>query len=140
MLYRLADWLRHKARLRLGNATAAMGRRGEDLAHRFLRDHGLTVVARNFRLASGAAEIDLVARDGDTLVFVEVKSRATEEFGSPDRAVGLEKQRHMLRAALDYARRADVEWREVRFDIVNIVFSEPPAIKHLRDVLPIRAA
>ncbi|MDX2180777.1 MAG: YraN family protein [Bryobacteraceae bacterium] len=139
MLYKFADWLRHRARLRFGNAAAAMGRRGEDLAHRFLRDHGFMVVARNYRLASGAAEIDLVARDGETLVFVEVKSRATEEFGSPDRAVGLEKQRHMLRAALDYTRRADVEWREVRFDIVSIVFSEPPAIKHMRDVLPIRA-
>lgn len=134
--FRFCDWLRHRAQLK-GNHEQAMGHRGEDLAHRFLQKAGYSVVARNYRPQPGAVEVDIIARDGETLVFVEVKSRRTEEYGSPDRAVGLEKQRHILRAALDYARRADVDFRALRFDIVNVVFTDPPAVTHLRDVLPL---
>lgn len=137
-LAKAADWARHRVRLRNGDRKQALGRRGEDLAHRYLQQCGLTVVARNWRAAPGGAEIDLIAYDADTLVFVEVKSRTSEEYGSPDRAIGIEKQQHILRAALEYSRRADVEWRRVRFDIVNVVFSQPAAITHLTDVLPIR--
>lgn len=135
MFRQLLDRLRHRARLRTGNRAQAMGRRGEDLAHRYLEGHGLRVVARNYRAPGGAGEIDLVARDGETIVFVEVKSRATDEFGSPDRAVGPDKERHLLRAALDYVHRAEADWETVRFDIVNVVFASPPAIEHRRDVL-----
>ncbi|MCX6590927.1 MAG: YraN family protein [Acidobacteria bacterium] len=135
MFRQLLDRLRHRARLRTGNREQALGRHGEDLAHRYLEGHGLRVVARNYRAPGGVGEIDIVARDGETIVFVEVKSRSTEEFGSPDRAVGAEKERHLLRAALDYVRRAEADWASVRFDIVNVVFQSPPAIQHRQDVL-----
>ena len=131
---RAADWARHKVRSR-GNPAHAMGRRGEDLAHRYLQRAGMLVVARNWRARPGGFELDIVAWQGETLVFVEVKSRASEEFGAPDRAVGPEKHQRMLRAAREYARRADIEWRLARFDIVNVVFRNPPAITHLEDVL-----
>ena len=108
------------------------GRRGEDLAHRFLRRQGFCVVARNYRSRCGY-EIDLVARDKDALVFVEVKSRATDEFGTPDRAVDPEKQAHIERAAREYARRAGVDWGIVRFDIVNVLLTRPPQVELLRD-------
>jgi putative endonuclease len=111
----------------------AVGRRGEDLAHRYLRSAGYTVVARNYRPGGGQTEIDLVARDGDTVVFVEVKSRTTDEFGSPDRAVGAEKRKHIVRAARAYATRAGVEWSQVRFDVISIVFSNPPSLVHQKD-------
>ena len=65
----------------------ARGQLGEDLAHRFLRRHGCTVVARNYRPRHGGGEIDLVAWDGGTLAIVEVKTRASDEFGAPERAV-----------------------------------------------------
>lgn len=136
-LARAADWARHKARLR-GNLQHALGRRGEDLAHRYLQRSGMLVVARNWRPRPGGLELDIVARDGETLVFVEVKSRTSEEFGSPDRAVGPDKHQRMLRAAMEYARRADIEWRLARFDIVSVVLADPPAITHLRDVLSAR--
>lgn len=100
----------------------------------------MVVVARNYRARSGAGELDLVAWDGDTLVFVEVKTRATEEFGSPDRAVGETKRDRLLRAAREYARRAGVDWRRVRFDIVNVVLEPQRAITLLRDVFPVRPA
>ncbi len=135
LLYEFVDGLRHRARRRRWTPTQALGRRGEDLAHRFLQRAGFVVVARNYRLESGAGEIDVVGWDGDTLVFVEVKSRATDEFGSPDRAIDSEKRRRMLRAARDFARHADVPWDKVRFDVVTMVFHEPVVIEHYRDVM-----
>ncbi len=137
-ILKAADRMRYRARLKSGSATAALGHYGEDLAQRYLQGCGLTVIARNHRLTNGSAEIDIVAREGDTLVFVEVKTRQTDEYGSPDRAIGVEKRRHMVRAALDYARRCGVNWQNLRFDIVSIVMSDAAAITHLRDVLPLR--
>ncbi|MFB3776476.1 MAG: YraN family protein [Bryobacteraceae bacterium] len=136
ILYKLADGLRHRARLRRWNPEHASGRRGEDLAHRFLQDQGLRVVARNYRTRSGDGEIDLVAWDGDTLAFVEVKSRKTGDHGTPDRAVDREKQHALIRTARDYARRGGVEWTRTRFDVVNVVFGDTPAIWHIKDAFP----
>lgn len=127
-LLTLADRLRDRLRRRRLPAGLASGRRGEDLAHRLLRRQGLTVVARNYRPRGGCGEIDLVAWDRDTLVFVEVKSRTTEEFGAPDRAVDREKRNALVRAAGEYARRAGIPWDLVRFDVVSVVFTEPPAV------------
>lgn len=129
-LYRWADERRHRAR---GRGAAATGARGEDLAHRFLQRRGYIVVARNYRPPSGRGEIDLVAWDGDVLVFVEVKTRASEEFGVPDRAVDREKQRLLDRAARDYSRRAGVPGDRVRFDIVNVVMDDPPRLELIAD-------
>jgi putative endonuclease len=139
-LYRLADEARCRARKRQWTPDLASGRRGEDLAHRYLQQQGLVVVARNYRTRSGTSEVDLIAWEGETLVFAEVKSRATDEFGSPDRAVDLEKQAHLIRAAREYVHRADIDWRQTRFDIVNVVFDIPPRITHLIDVFRVQAA
>lgn len=139
VLYRIADSARDWARRKQWDADLAAGRRGEDLAHRFLQRAGMTVVARNHRTPTGSGEVDLVAWDKDTLVFVEVKSRSSEEFGTPDRAVDPEKRHKLMRAALDYARRADVPLSKFRFDVVSVVFGTPPRIAHLRDVFTIRS-
>jgi len=113
----------------------ALGRCGEDLAQRFLQRAGIIIVDRNYRLASGAGEVDLVGWEGDTLVFVEVKSRQSDEHGSPDRAIGLQKKESLIRTGRQYARQAEVPWQKVRFDVVNVVFATtPPAITHFRDV------
>jgi putative endonuclease len=126
LLYRAADALRRRA------LADDHGRVGEDLAHRYLRRHGCTIVARNYRPPSGGVEIDLVAWHAGTLVFVEVKTRAADDFGTPDRAVDREKREHVKRAARDYARRAGVEWEKTRFDIVSIVLRTPPRIDWIR--------
>lgn len=133
MIFRFFDRLRHWARVRRWEPGMATGRLGEDLAHRFLRRRGYTIVARNWRLPSGQAEIDLVAWDGNVLVFVEVKCRGTEEFGTPDRAVDREKEHHLRRAGRAYALRAGVETARIRFDIVTVVLDRPPRLKLLRD-------
>jgi putative endonuclease len=127
LLYRAGDALRRRT---FGNDS---GRIGEDLAHRYLRSRGCTIVARNYRPLAGSGEIDLVAWDRDVLVFVEVKTRATGEFGAPEAAVDAEKQGRLQRAARDYARRANVEWGKTRFDIVSIVLSSRPEIEWIRN-------
>jgi putative endonuclease len=139
-LYEFADVLRHHGRRKHLTPDHALGRRGEDIAHRFLQRAGLIVVARNFRMASGAGEIDLVGWERDTLVFIEVKARQTDEYGAPDRAIGPEKRSSLLRAAREYARHAEVPWEKVRFDVVNVVFSTPPSITHFRDVFGLPTA
>ncbi len=111
------------------------GRRGEDLAHRFLRRNGFTIVARNYRLAAGGAEADLIAWEGDTLAIVEVKSRESGEHGPPERAINDEKRRHLLRVAREYSRKCGADWRAVRMDVVTVILSDPPEITLFRGAL-----
>jgi putative endonuclease len=136
-LLAVADAARDRARRRKWTPDRALGRLGEDIAHRHLRSSGFTIVARNWHTRSGSGEVDLVAWDGPALVFVEVKSRTTDEYGAPDRAIDREKRLHIARAARDYARRAGVDWAQVRFDVVNVIDRSPPAITHLRDAFRI---
>lgn len=121
VLLEFSDWVRHKARSRQWSPEQARGRRGEDLAHRFLRKQGYVVVARNYRTPTLSGEADIVAWEGATLAFVEVKTRKNADFGEPDRAVNREKQRQVAKAAMDYTRRAEVAWESVRFDVVTVV-------------------
>jgi len=114
------------------NATAALGKRGEDLAHRYLQRAGFQVVARNYKPGQDS-EVDIVAWHGELLVFVEVKTRTSDEHSAPERNVGPEKERHILRAARAYATRAGVDWDNVRFDIISIVMNNPPTITHFQD-------
>jgi putative endonuclease len=126
-LYRAADALRRKAH------SKEHGLIGEDLAHRYLRSHGCTVVARNYRPPSGVGEIDLVVWHDGMLAFVEVKTRAKEDFGLPESAVDAEKRARIGRAARDYARRAGIERARARFDVVSVVLSRPLRIEWRRD-------
>jgi putative endonuclease len=135
VILRFSDWLRHLARRRTWTPTRALGRRGEDLAHRYLRKHGFIIVARNYRLSSGDAEADVIAWEGDTLVFVEVKSRETADFGPPERAIGEDKRTHLLRIAREYTRKTDTLWERIRFDVVSVVLTKPPTIELYRDAL-----
>jgi putative endonuclease len=133
MLGGILDWLRHVRRRRKWSADLATGRRGEDLAHRFLRKRGFTIMARNYRLASGDAEADIIAIEGDDLVIVEVKARSTAEFGPPERAIGEEKRAHLVRVARAYAKKTETPWEQVRFDLVTVILKSPPEIEHHRD-------
>lgn len=132
MIRRMLDSLRHQQRSKTWNPTLAAGRRGEDLAHRYLQRQGYIVVARNYRLAAGDAEADIVAWDRETLVVVEVKSRESGEYGPPERAVGPAKRAHMMRVAREFAARAATPLERVRLDIVTVLFTEPPTITLLR--------
>jgi putative endonuclease len=136
MLGSALDWLRDVRRRRVWTADLANGRRGEDLAHRFLRQRGYTIVARNYRLATGSAEADIIAREGGHLAIVEVKSRTSDAFGPPDRAIGEDKRQHLLRVAREYARKTETPWEQVRFDVVTVILGKPPKIELFRNALP----
>ena len=133
LLWKLSDRARHFREQRTLTPEAALGRRGEDLAHRYLRNIGMTVLARNYRPGGGEAEVDIVARDGDIVVFVEVKSRRSADYGSPDRQIDEHKRKNITRAARSYATRAGTAWNQVRFDVISVIFTEPPSIVHQQD-------
>ena len=97
----------------------ALGRRGEQIAARHLRRIGYKVLYRNYRAPKGG-EVDLVCRDGDTLVFAEVKTRTSEEFGAPAEAVTREKQRLIARGALAWLKLLGNPDIHYRFDIVEV--------------------
>jgi len=97
----------------------ALGDRGEQIAANYLRRIGYKVLYRNFRAPKGG-EVDLVCRDGDTLVFVEVKTRSSEAFGAPAQAVTREKQRLIARGALAWLKLLGNPDILFRFDIVEI--------------------
>ena len=120
--------MRHLGRRRQWTPTQAAGRRGEDLAHRFLRRQGFIVVARNHRLPSGDAEADIIAWEADTLVIIEVKSRESSAHGPPERAINEEKFRHLRRIAREYAVKTATPWEQIRFDVLTVLLTDPPEI------------
>lgn len=132
-LHQLADALRHHARLRREKPSIVVGKRGEDIAHRFLQRAGIVIVARNYRTASGGSEIDLIGWEKDTLVVVEVKARTSEEFSAPERAMNAEKEKALIRGAREYARHAEVPFENIRFDVVSVILGTPPQVRHQRD-------
>jgi putative endonuclease len=97
-----------------------LGAEGERAAEGLLRREGYRVLARNYRCPLG--EIDLVALDGRTVVFVEVKTRTDESFGDPLEAVGARKQRQIARVAEYYLSAHRLAEREARFDVVGVRF------------------
>ena len=129
LLWKLSDRARQFGESKTLTPTAALGKRGEDLAHRYLHRAGFKVVARNYRPGVDS-EVDIVARLGELLVFVEVKTRTSDEHSAPDRAIDGEKQRHILKAAGAFVTRSGLTWSNVRFDIISIVMGQPPTITH----------
>ena len=111
----------------------ALGRLGEELAAQYLAGQGFRVLARNVHLRH--AELDLVALERGTLVFVEVRLRRGAAFGSGAESVDLRKQRRIVAAASELlARGALPRAARVRFDVVAIdAARDPPAVLHVRD-------
>jgi putative endonuclease len=99
-------------------ARQQLGKLGEDLAVAELERRGYAILARRYRTRCG--EIDIVAEDEGTLVFVEVKARVTAEFGTAAEAVTRQKQLKLVRMATDYLARAEIRNRLCRFDVVAI--------------------
>ena len=112
----------------------AVGAWGEELAAKHLVEQEMVILDRNWRCELG--ELDLVARDGGTLVVCEVKTRRGEAFGSPAEAVTWRKAARLRRLALRWLDEHPVSPLEVRIDVVGIVVApgSPPRIEHLRGV------
>jgi putative endonuclease len=114
------------------------GARGEKLACRYLKRSGYKILFRNFRGRTGG-EIDVVCRDNDTLVFVEVKTRAREDFGRPISAVDREKQKRISRGALAWLRMLDNPDILFRFDVVEVIIGggAKPRVELIKNAFPL---
>jgi putative endonuclease len=114
-----------------GSKHLALGRQGEELAAAYLERAGYRIVAANFSVPVGRnrvgavinVEIDLVAYEGETLCFVEVKSRASDWFAAPEANVDRRKQRQIARAARMYRRMFDLAGAPYRYDVIAVVLT-----------------
>jgi len=110
------------------------GRRGEALAEKFLKKAGFKILGRRVRV--GRDELDLIARQEDTLVFVEVKTRAGEDFGRPAAAVNRAKRRNLSRAAIRFLKKRKLRPPTIRFDVVEVIGAPDdgkPEIRHIQN-------
>ena len=111
-----------------------LGARGEKAAERFLLKRGWIVIERGFTARGG--EIDLIAVDGQTIVFVEVKTRSSDRKGHPSEAVTHEKQQHLTRAAYSYLAKNQLVNCSFRLDVIAIIWPDPsqtPLIEHFEN-------
>ncbi|MGI9087122.1 MAG: YraN family protein [Chthoniobacterales bacterium] len=109
------------------------GTTGENLACRFLRQRGYKILYRNFRGRSGG-ELDIVCRDGDTLVFVEVKTRGSLDFGRPIETIRADQRHRISRGALAWLRMLDHPDILFRFDVVEVVMTDAkPQLELIRN-------
>ncbi len=107
-----------------------LGSRGERIAARALRQAGYRIVTRNYKCFAG--EIDLIALDDDTLVFVEVKTRSSADAAFPEANVNHRKQRQITRVARAYVAAKQIDERPLRFDVVSVLLEgrSKPAVEH----------
>jgi len=97
----------------------SLGKRGEELAVSYLKKHqGYTILHRNYRCVFG--EIDIIAKDQDVLSFIEVKTRASADFGVPQESVNRRKQHQLSKVALEFIGRHKVHHMKARFDVVAV--------------------
>ena len=99
-------------------STKEQGTRGEELAMRHLKRLGLEIVEVNYRFGHG--EIDIIAKDGTTLVFCEVKTRKNDEFGDPEYAITPKKQQQIRKVARGYLYEHELKDEDCRFDVVTV--------------------
>lgn len=111
----------------------ALGAYGEEVAAAYLCEQGYTLLERNFRCPLG--EIDIIAKQRDYLVFVEVKTRRGIRFGVPQEAVGLQKQRQLIRVAQWYLKKPGGNRHQPRFDVIAILAPKgrTPEVNHIED-------
>ncbi|WP_457624456.1 YraN family protein [Persephonella sp.] len=104
------------------------GRLFEDRAVDFLKSSGYEIIGRNFKTRYG--EIDIIARDGDTVVFVEVRYRKSSAFGSPEETINLRKIKKIIRAANRYISMKGLENTDIRFDVIAM---DEDGIRHIKN-------
>jgi putative endonuclease len=136
----LSRWRSRFSRSKESSKRLELGARGEKLASAFLRRQGYKILYRNFRARHGG-EVDIVCRDKDTLVFVEVKTRSGEQLGRPAEAVNLAKRKLISRGALAWLQLLDNPDIHGRFDVVEVIVAqdEQPRFELIRDAFTLSA-
>lgn len=99
-----------------------LGKSGEDNALNFLKENGYKILVKNYKTKLG--EVDIIAYDKGTLCFIEVKTRGSLRFGSPQEAVSHFKQRQISKVALQFLKRNNLLNKKARFDVVSVIYAE----------------
>ena len=111
------------------------GTEGEHLAAQFLEQRGYTIIERNYRFGRG--EIDLVAKDGNELVFVEVKARHSQQYGDPEESITPAKEAQLKKVAEGYVYEHNIENQSCRFDVVTIMYQGgTPVLRLIHNAFP----
>lgn len=118
------------------NPRQILGKQGEELAEHYLLKKGYKLIERNYRCAAG--EVDLIVSKRRVIVFVEVKTRSGERFGSPLEAVEFHKQRKMVRAAQFFLSQKGLHQRDARFDVIGISWpGGKPIVEHVENAFEV---
>jgi putative endonuclease len=116
----------------LNNAKQELGKEGERVAEQYLKKKGYKLIERNYRCAGG--ELDLIVLDRRVVVFVEVKTRTGQGFGSPIEAVEFHKQRKMIQAAQYFLTEKKLHQRDARFDVIGVSWpGREPVVEHIEN-------
>lgn len=114
-----------------------LGKKGEEIALRFLKKRGYRIIERNYVCKMG--EMDIIAKEKDTLVFVEVKARTSTTFGPPQLAVNSSKQRQLSKVALNFLKEKQIEDMKARFDVVAILLGpKGEEVELIRDAFDLK--
>jgi len=116
-------------------STFTTGNRGEGIVCQYLKKQGYKILERNYRIRGG--EIDIVAKEGKTLVFVEVKTRYSHDFGLPVESMTLWKIKFLLKTARFYVQKINWGWKEYRLDFVSVDFADSrdnPKIELIKNI------
>lgn len=113
---------------RIVDSRKKLGNKGEKRAANFLRKQGYQIIEKNYHSLLG--EIDIVAKEGESIVFVEVKTRRSTDFGLPEEALSYDKRRRLSKLALNYLAHRRIEGSNCRFDVVSILMDNNK-VKHI---------
>jgi putative endonuclease len=114
-----------------------LGRKGEELALRFLKKRGYRIIEKNYTCKMG--EMDIIGKEKDTFVFIEVKTRTSTSFGPPQLAVDAKKQSQMSKVALHFLKEKNLEDVKARFDVVAILLGpKGEEIELIKDAFDLR--
>jgi len=108
----------------------ALGQQGEEIAALYLQQQGYKILARNYRSRYG--ELDIICHKNGIIVFVEVKTRSSQRFGSPEEAITSTKIQHIKKVALIYLAEKKMAYQEIRFDVITILMQDnKPRLNHI---------
>ncbi len=111
------------------------GKKGEEISAKYLQKKGLEILECNYYTRYG--EIDLIVKDGNEIVFVEVKSRKSTKYGEPHEAITKFKQRNLIRTAQSYLKKHKLEEDDWRIDVIGVMFDneDKPEINHIKNAV-----
>lgn len=115
------------------NPRIRLGQQGEEQAKDYLKERGFKIIETNYRLKFG--EIDIIAKDDDIFVFVEVKTKSTKAYGEPEEMINYKKKRKLIRLAKGYLQDKEISNVPFRIDVISVILKDEVRIKHFKSAI-----